>query len=73
MIRSTREGWAGYVAACWKSGMYTGFWRSQKKRDRFEDIDIGGKIILKWILERQDGAVWTESIWLMTGTSGALL
>jgi hypothetical protein len=28
-----------------------------------EDQDIGGWIILKWILERQDGVVWTGLIW----------
>jgi hypothetical protein len=29
--------------------------------------------ILKWILERQDGMVWTGSNWLRIGTSGGLL
>jgi hypothetical protein len=24
--------------------------------------------MVKWILERQDGVVWTVSIWLRTGT-----
>jgi hypothetical protein len=35
--------------------------------------DVGGWTILKWILERQDGMVWTGSIWLRIGTSGRLL
>jgi hypothetical protein len=29
--------------------------------------------ILKWILERYDGMVWTGSIWLRIGTSGGPL
>jgi hypothetical protein len=29
-------------------------------------------IILKWVLERQDGVVWTGLIWLRIRTSGAL-
>jgi hypothetical protein len=36
-----------------EKGMHTGFWRgSQKERDLQEDLVIGGRIILKWILER---------------------
>jgi hypothetical protein len=32
-----------------------------------------GWIILKWILERQNGVVWTGLIWLKIETSGGLL
>jgi hypothetical protein len=28
------------------------WWESQKERDHYEDQDIGGWIILRWILER---------------------
>jgi hypothetical protein len=38
-----------------------------------EDLDVGGRIILKWILERHDGVVWTGLIWFRIGTSGGLL
>jgi hypothetical protein len=38
-----------------------------------EDLDVGGRIILKWILESQDGVVWTGFIWLKIGTSEGLL
>jgi hypothetical protein len=28
------------------------WWESQKERDYKEDQDVGGRIILRWILER---------------------
>jgi hypothetical protein len=33
----------------------------------------GGRIILKWIVEKYDGLVWSGLIWLRIGTSGGLL
>jgi hypothetical protein len=33
----------------------------------------GSGVILQWILQRQDGLVWTRSIWLRIWTSGGLL
>jgi hypothetical protein len=41
-----------------------------KPRDHWEDQDVDGWTILKWILERQDGMIWIELIWLRTGVSG---
>jgi hypothetical protein len=33
--------------------LHIGYWReSQKERDHWEDQDIGGWTILKWILDR---------------------
>jgi hypothetical protein len=37
----------------WRRGMHIGFWlESQKEREHWEDLDVGGRIILEWILER---------------------
>jgi hypothetical protein len=37
----------------WRRGMHIGYWwESQKERDHWEDQDVGGWTILKWILER---------------------
>jgi hypothetical protein len=38
--------------------MHRGYWwEGQKERDHYEDQDVGGWIILKLILERQEGMV----------------
>jgi hypothetical protein len=37
-----------------------------------EHPDVGGRIVLKWILEKQDGVVWTGFIWLSVATSHGL-
>jgi hypothetical protein len=34
---------------------------------------VAEEVSKKWILERQDGIVWTGSIWLRIGTSGGFL
>jgi hypothetical protein len=47
------------------------WWESQKERDNCEDIDLDGRIMLKWILERW--VVWTGLIWLRIWTNGGLL
>jgi hypothetical protein len=48
-------------------------WEIQKKREDWEDLDVCGRIILKSILEKQDGVAWTGFIWLRIRTSGGLL
>jgi hypothetical protein len=49
------------------------WWERRKERDHKEDLDVGGRIILEWILEREDGVVWTGLMWLRIGTSGGPL
>jgi hypothetical protein len=46
---------------------------SQKERVCWEDLNIGGRIILQQILEGLDQVVWAGLIWLRMGTNGGLL
>jgi hypothetical protein len=53
MIKSRRMRGAGHVARMVEKGIHIGYlWESQKERYHCEDEDVGGWIILKWILER---------------------
>jgi hypothetical protein len=36
----------------------------KKGKDYLRDIDVGGKIILKFILRKWAGRMWTEFMWL---------
>jgi hypothetical protein len=36
------------------------WWESQKERDHWEDQDVGGWTILKWILDGWDGVDWMD-------------
>jgi hypothetical protein len=73
MIRPRMKGWAGHVA------------RMEVKRNacrvlvgKLEKKTLGRpkcrwKIILKWILEKLDGVIWTGFILLRIGASGRRL
>jgi hypothetical protein len=53
MMKSRRMRWVGYVARIGRRGIHVGYlWGSQKERDHLEGQDVGGWIILKWILDR---------------------
>jgi hypothetical protein len=57
-----------------RRGMNIGYWwESQNERGHYEDQEVGGRIILKWILERKNGIIWTGMIWLRIWTSGCAL
>jgi hypothetical protein len=46
-----------------RKGMHIGYWwECQKERDHWEDRDVGGWTILKWILDRMgwDGMDWID-------------
>ena len=44
-----------------------------RERDHWEDQDVDGRIILRWILKKWEGVVRTGWSWLRTGTGGGRL
>jgi hypothetical protein len=47
--------------------MCTKFWlKILKGRNNSEDLAVDRRIILKWILGKQGGKMWTEFMWLRT-------
>jgi hypothetical protein len=74
IIKSRRMRWAGHVARMGRRGTRIDYWwESQRERDHWEDQDVGGWIILGWILERQFEVMWTGLVWLRIRTGGELL
>jgi hypothetical protein len=51
--------WAEHVAHTGEINAYKILVQKLKGRDHLEDLGIGGKIILEWIL----GKVWSEFVW----------
>jgi len=65
---------AGHVARMGRREAYAGFWwRNLRERDHLGDLDVGGRIILRWIFRKWDVGVWTEWSWLRIGTGGGHL
>jgi hypothetical protein len=57
VIKSRRMRWAGHVARMWKSEVYTGFWWGDLRvGDHLGDPGADGRIILKRIFKKWDGA-----------------
>jgi hypothetical protein len=56
-----------------RRGMHIGFWLKSDKEITGKNYMCEGRIILRWVLEKRDGTVWTGFIWLRIGTCGGLL
>jgi hypothetical protein len=66
--------WAGHVARMGRGKVHTGFcWGNLRERDHLENLEINGRIILKWIFMRWDREAWFGFISLRIRTSSELL
>jgi len=62
---------SGHVARVRRGDVYTGYrWGNLRERDRFEDLGLYGRIILKWILRKWGVRTWAGLMWLRIGTGG---
>ena len=48
-------------------------WGNLREGDHVKDIDVDGRIILKWIVQKWDWEAWTALIWLRIVTGGGHL
>jgi hypothetical protein len=54
--------------------MSTGlWWKNMKKEDRLKNLDMDGRRLLKLILKKYGGRLWSEFIWLRIGMIGGLM
>ena len=44
-----------------------------ERKKHFEDLDVDGNIILKWVFKSWVEEAWTGLLWLRKGTGGGLL
>jgi hypothetical protein len=74
VIKSRKKKWAGHTShmeeMCNSHKILVE--KLEGKRE-FEDLNLSGRIILKWILGMSRFVVWTGFIWLSIGTSGKFL
>jgi len=73
VIKSRRMRGGGHAARMGWEGVYTEFWWGNlRERDPLEDLSVDGRIIIKWIFRKLDGA-GTGLIWLRIGADGGHL
>ena len=59
---------------CGRGYVLIGFWWGDlEERDHLADLDVDGRIILKWTFKEWGGEAWTGLIWLRIGTGDGLL
>jgi hypothetical protein len=59
--------WAGHVTCMGRVGMRIGFCGKTRGKRKVRRLDMGGWMILKWILERWDRLVYPGLVWFRIG------
>jgi hypothetical protein len=71
VIKSRRLRWTGHAARMGMGEVFTEFWLGGPKgKDHLEDLDVGGKITLRWTLGRWGSMGRTGFDWLRIGSRG---
>jgi hypothetical protein len=74
VIKSRRMRWAGHVAGMGRGEVFTGFWLGGPNvRDHWQDLGVGGRMILSRTFGREKSMGRTGFSWLRLGSSGGLL
>jgi hypothetical protein len=74
VIKSRRMRWAGHVTRMGEGrGVYRILVGRPEGKNNWEELGVGGRIILRWTLGRQESMGQTGFGWLRIGSSGGLL
>jgi hypothetical protein len=75
VMKSRRMRWVGHAARMKDEKCVQNFSRKPegKRRDISENLGIVRRIILTWILKKEDMKMWTGVIWLRIETRGGVL
>jgi hypothetical protein len=74
MIKSRRMRWAVHVVRMGAGEGHTEFWWGDPREgEHLEDLDVDGRIILKWVSKKWDEETWIGLIWLRIRTGGRYL
>jgi len=56
-----------------RRGLYRVLVGKREGKNRLGDPGVDGMIIIRWIIRKWYGGVWTRSIWFRIGTNGGYL